>query len=481
MENDNWRNKYQQLVREFDAAEHRWRELEHVLRRIIGRLCLAADTGEERLHGPLDALARASRKPAGSDGDVDDWSGLLSELESSVTALRKGAVPAAVATAAAGAAAASADAPPSAAAPPGAAAPPEPAPARLWQASIDALGLMLQQLAAEFRGDAAPEETLQALERELRAVASDVALASVIHQAVALVAGRADRLARERVEAAGLLERVTQRIEEISAYLEGARTDRRTVLDNADRLNDAVSVQMRELSVEVEESTDLGTLKLSVGTRLDAITTQVDEFRQLEQRRYTEYQQRADQMGARLAQLEQQACDLRHTLDDERQRARIDALTGIANRAAFDERFGQELARCTRSGSTVSVLLWDLDHFKAINDRFGHRVGDGVLREVARCLVRALRVEDFVARIGGEEFVTLMVGAPVDRALARAEELRAAIAALKLHVHGTPVHVTISCGATQLRAGDSAETLFDRADAALYRAKESGRNLCTAA
>jgi diguanylate cyclase len=127
------------------------------------------------------------------------------------------------------------------------------------------------------------------------------------------------------------------------------------------------------------------------------------------------------------------------------------------------------------------VLLWDLDHFKSINDRFGHRVGDGVLREVARCLVRSLRVEDFVARIGGEEFATLMVGATVEQAMMRAEELRTAVAALKLHVHGTPVHVTISCGATEIRSDDSAETLFDRADAALYRAKESGRNLCSAA
>lgn len=161
---------------------------------------------------------------------------------------------------------------------------------------------------------------------------------------------------RERVEAAGLLERVTQRLEEISAYLEGARTDRRSVLADADRLNEAVSTQVRELSVEVEESTDLGALKLSVGTRLEAITTQVGEFRELEQRRYTEYQQSADHMGARLAQLEQQACDLRRTLDDERRRARVDALTGIANRAAFDERFGQELARCSRGGGTISVL-----------------------------------------------------------------------------------------------------------------------------
>jgi diguanylate cyclase len=340
---------------------------------------------------------------------------------------------------------------------------------------------MLQHLAAEFRGETAPEVALKAMEKELREVASDAALAAVIHRAVSLVAGRADRLARERVEAAGLLERVTQRLEEISAYLEGTRTDRRTVLADADKLNAAVTMQVRELSVEVEGSTDLGALKISVGTRLDAITTKVDEFRELEQRRYTQYQQRADQMGARLTQLEQQAHDLRRTLDDERQRARVDGLTGIANRAAFDERFSQELARCARSGGTVSVLLWDLDHFKAINDRFGHRVGDGVLREVARCLVRALRVEDFVARIGGEEFASLLVGASVEQAMKRAEELRAAVAALKLHVHGTPIQVTISCGATEMRVDDTAESLFDRADAALYRAKEAGRNLCTAA
>ena len=486
VETDNWRGKYQQLVREFDAAEHRWRDLEHTLRRIIGRLCLAADGADDRLQGPLDALARASRAPAGLGGDAGDWNELLDALESSVTALRKaGSAPAPAGHATGAHPVVDPPAPPSTGAQavetPVAAASPTTGPAPPWRASIEAMEHMLRQLAGEFRGETAPEETLKALERDLKAVTSDVALAAVIHSAVALVAGRADRLARERVEAAGLLERVTQRLEEISAYLEGARTDRRSVLADADRLNEAVSTQVRELSVEVEESTDLGALKLSVGTRLEAITTQVGEFRELEQRRYTEYQQSADHMGARLAQLEQQACDLRRTLDDERRRARVDALTGIANRAAFDERFGQELARCSRGGGTISVLLWDLDHFKAINDNFGHRVGDGVLREVARCLVRAMRVEDFVARIGGEEFVTLMVGATVGQAMKRAEELRAAIAALKLHVHGTPVRVTVSCGATEIRASDTAETLFDRADAALYRAKESGRNLCSAA
>jgi diguanylate cyclase len=455
-----WRAKYQQLVREFDAAELRWRDLEHILRRIISRLCVAAVGADERLDGMLNALARASRSENRNGGDVEEWAGLFSELDASVTGLRQGELPV--------------TAPPAPVATPVAA-------AALWQASIAAMSTLLRQLATEFSGEAGPEEAIKALRVELGEVATDAALAAVIRHAAALVSGRADRLARERVEAAGLLERVTQRLEEISAYLGSARTDRHSVLADAEDLNATVTTQVQELSVEVGASTDLGALKISVGTRLDAITTHVGEFRQREQRRYSEYQQRAEQMSLRLAQLEQQARELHRTLDDERRRARVDALTGIANRAAFDERFAQEVARCARGGGTVSVLLWDLDHFKAINDKFGHRVGDGVLREVAHCLVRELRAEDFVARIGGEEFATLLIGATVDQALKRAEELRAAIAALKLHVHGTPVHVTVSCGATEIRGDDTAESLFDRADTALYRAKESGRNLCTAA
>ena len=458
-----WRAKYQQLVREFDAAELRWRDLEHILRRIIRRLCLAAVGADERLDGMLNSLVQASRSENPNGGDVEEWTGLFSELDASVTALRRVEIPVAAPMAPAAPVAAPVAA------------------AALWQASIAAMSTLLRQLATEFGGEAGTEEAIKTLQAQLREVASDAALAAVIQHAAALVSGRADRLARERVEAAGLLERVTQRLEEISAYLGSARTDRRSVLADADSLNATVTMQVQELSVAVGASTDLGALKLSVGTRLDAITTQVGEFRQREQRRYSEYQQRAEQMSLRLVQIEQQARELHRTLDDERRRARVDALTGIANRAAFDERFAQEVARCARGGGTVSVLLWDLDHFKAINDRFGHRVGDGVLREVAHCLVRELRAEDFVARIGGEEFATLLIGATVDQALQRAEELRAAIAALKLHVNGTPVHVTVSCGATEIRGDDTAESLFDRADAALYRAKESGRNLCTAA
>jgi len=485
-ETNDWRARYQQLVREFDEAELRWRDLEHILRRIIGRLCAAAAGADSRLDEGLEALAAASRA-GGRDGhSSDDWTGLFNRLDAAVTGLRRGVPPA---TEHRG----SPPAPQAALQPVPGPQPVTPSPPAvavvdppvrepgIWRATIRAIDYLLRQLAEEFAGEIGPEEAISKLLGELPAITSDAGLAVTVERAAQLVAGRAERLARERLEAAGLLERVTQRLEEISAYMSSAQNDRSAVARDADQLNAAVTTQVQQLSAEVQDSNDLGALKRSVGSHLEAITAQVGEFQVREQRRYSEYEQRAALMSARLTQLESQARELHRTLDDERRRARLDPLTGTANRAAFDERFAQEVARNARSGAPVSVLLWDLDHFKTINDRFGHRIGDGVLREVARCLARELRVEDFIARIGGEEFATLLIGCSLDNALKRAEQLRAAVAALKLHVHGTPLRVTVSCGATEIRAEDTTDTLFDRADAALYRAKQGGRNLCTAA
>ena len=106
-----------------------------------------------------------------------------------------------------------------------------------------------------------------------------------------------------------------------------------------------------------------------------------------------------------------------------------------------------------------------------------------MLREVANCFAGRLRASDFIARIGGEEFCTLLVGAEAEAALRVANELREAVSNLKLLFHGTPVRVTVSCGLTTLRDTDTGDAtkIFDRADAALYRAKDAGRNLCIAA
>ena len=156
-------------------------------------------------------------------------------------------------------------------------------------------------------------------------------------------------------------------------------------------------------------------------------------------------------------------------------------MTGIANRKSFEERIAQDIARKPGAEPRVVMLLWDLDNFKVINDSYGHRAGDIVLRSVAACFLAAVRGDDFVARIGGEEFVMLLAGTKIAQALLVANQVRTAVEALRFHFRGTPVRVTVSCGLAELKERDGASTVFDRADSALYRAKQGGKNLCVAA
>jgi diguanylate cyclase len=156
-------------------------------------------------------------------------------------------------------------------------------------------------------------------------------------------------------------------------------------------------------------------------------------------------------------------------------------LTGIANRKSFEERFAHEIAQKPRAALAMVMLLWDLDNFKLINDSYGHRAGDRVLQSVASCFMAAARGNDFVARIGGEEFVMLLSGAKLQQAMLVANQVRSAVEALRFHFRGTPVRVTVSCGLTEVKENDAADAAFDRADGALYRAKRGGKNLCVAA
>lgn len=161
-------------------------------------------------------------------------------------------------------------------------------------------------------------------------------------------------------------------------------------------------------------------------------------------------------------------------------RAQLDALTGLANRLALGERLAAEWASCRRRESPLSILVLDVDHFKRINDRFGHAAGDEALRRVAEALRAVARTSDLVARYGGEEFILLAPDCDLAGALSLAERAREQIEALRLDFGGTPHPLTASVGvatAAGLSPDDpEPEALFDRADRALYEAKSAGRN-----
>ena len=165
-------------------------------------------------------------------------------------------------------------------------------------------------------------------------------------------------------------------------------------------------------------------------------------------------------------------------VEESQQLATVDALTGLTNRRAFTVSLKRELARCSRYGDELAFALLDVDHFKSINDKFGHGAGDAVLAALGGHLQQAVRASDIAARWGGEEFVVALTSTDAEGARCFAERLRASIEALAVldPATGNRVPITASIGVACYRTGESLDTLVDRADRAMYTAKTGGRN-----
>lgn len=157
-------------------------------------------------------------------------------------------------------------------------------------------------------------------------------------------------------------------------------------------------------------------------------------------------------------------------------RAQKDPLTGICNRAALDDALVQEVRLAHRHDTPLSLVIIDIDHFKRVNDCFGHSTGDQALCAVVESAQKCVRNTDALFRYGGEEFVILLRNTESDGAKLMAERLRKQIAKLKFAASGERIRITISAGITSLADDDDAASFFERADTALYTAKQSGRN-----
>ncbi len=175
-------------------------------------------------------------------------------------------------------------------------------------------------------------------------------------------------------------------------------------------------------------------------------------------------------------------CDLARMAVDEielRQIATTDALTDALTRRGFDIEINREFRRAKRSRHDLSLIAVDIDHFKAVNDRYGHASGDIVLRSVVMLIKNELRSADFVARLGGEEFVIVLPETAMEGAIVLAERIRKLIAGHVTMTQTDPIHVTASFGISNCTAADDSwEVTLEKADAALYEAKRTGRNKC---
>ena len=156
--------------------------------------------------------------------------------------------------------------------------------------------------------------------------------------------------------------------------------------------------------------------------------------------------------------------------------AQIDSLTGINNRLALDRNLDREVELAHRHDTTLSMIIVDVDHFKKINDNLGHSAGDAVLKSLVTCIKETMRSSDMLFRYGGEEFALILTGTDLDGARQVGERLRAAVASYPFVYNNEDLDLTVSIGVASLGRRDSANRLFNKADAALYQAKKAGRN-----
>lgn len=182
-------------------------------------------------------------------------------------------------------------------------------------------------------------------------------------------------------------------------------------------------------------------------------------------------------INMRIRRINQLTIELARSRDQMAELSMTDALTGCRNRRDFHLRLAEEVARAKRNQHTLMGILLDIDHFKDVNDSYGHPFGDKALQSVAHAISTGIRAADYCFRYGGEEFVTLLIDCPQDRALLIAESLRIKVQGLRISSGDVSISVSVSLGLASLHLeDDDADTFLARMDKALYLAKRRGRN-----
>ncbi len=327
-------------------------------------------------------------------------------------------------------------------------------------------------LPAEFGAEVA------ALRADLAASARTTARGPLVARVAGLLAKFHARLRRETEEVATFLRQTLLRLQSLHAHLLSAERVRSQTLLDSERVNTLMQSHMSAIRSSMDGAASLTDLKAAVVQGLDGIDGDIRAFIDAERRRQDETEKAVTELSTQLQDLESETLHLRESLREHAEKAVRDALTGVANRMGYEERLAQEYSRWRRHGRPLSMVVFDIDFFKSINDQYGHQAGDRVLVTVAEQLRRQIRESDFFARYGGEEFVLLLPETRVEDAIALAEKLRHNVEQCKFRYGDSPVPVTVSCGVAGFRPGEEPETVFQRADLALYNAKRSGRNRC---
>ncbi|MGJ8670307.1 MAG: diguanylate cyclase [Oceanococcus sp.] len=440
-----WRKRYYEELDQLERDLETSRGAEDALRRLCSRLCLAAQGQSVSLDRSLDETQGALRSKAGV-GSIEP---LITELTLAIERLDAGPQPLA-----------------------------EQAPDHSEQIENRGIlaGGILVQIIDQLDLDGETRDKAGVLRARLCGANCGDGLNAAIAELADILKGQ-NRQINERVRHfRALLQRVTQRLDDVTQHLVQDEESRDQGSQNSQALNERIQNEMQALNRVSREANDLTSLQRDVEDKISRVDSHLLSYRERERELASNYKARGDQMKLRISELENHAKTLEVAMEKQRKKALTDSLTGIANREAYLQAAAGFFKNCRDAPKPLSLAIWDIDEFKAINDTFGHQAGDKALQLVAQHLNRSMGEQAMTARVGGEEFATFLPGRTANMAVNILDRVRQEVQNLPFRHADKPVAITVSCGVTEITPDDSLDTAYSRADTAMYAAKRGGRN-----
>lgn len=301
----------------------------------------------------------------------------------------------------------------------------------------------------------------------------------IIDAILAFLSRLKDHAISEQKEIEVFLVDITSQLDLLEEHAFKASKSNKQAIENTSSLTSVIDLQVENIKDSSINATELPSLQQNINKHLKELNKQLHQYRETEDSRQLQSQKQLIEMTEKLQEMEIETQSLRNNLKIAHDNAFHDSLTGLPNRSAYDERIALEVNRSQRYKNPLTLVIWDIDFFKLINDKFGHKAGDKTLALVAQLINSHCRITDFVARYGGEEFVMLLPNTELNKAFDLSEKIRTKIANSGFNHSGESIKITISAGISQFLENDDIEKVFERADKGLYLSKEQGRNKCT--